>query len=214
MAIIHKILQTNLPSTGTSGDMYVTDKGKIYLVRNNGSLQLVTDKETLDTMYISRAGSTMNGTLNTKSVIPVDNTSDLGSLTNRYRTVYAINSVNVSDITFKKDVNYVTDTYDYYKFIKNANFATFNYISGEDKRSDFTVGFIANDFAREPVGRDIVFKENGVYNFSMYSYTTTIALALQEAMKKIDNLSNIVEEHRKTINSLNNKLSSTHNMFL
>lgn len=214
MANIHKVLQENLPNSGISGDMYITDRGKIYLVNNSGSLQLIIDRDTLDSLYLSKNGGTINGTITSKDIIPSkNNTSDLGSLTNRYRTIYSTNTVNVSDKSVKKDINYILDTQDYYKFLRNAKFATFNYDSGQDKRSDFTLGFIANDFAEHPIGRDIVFKENDLYNFSMYSYTTTIALALQESMKRIEKLTEELSEHRKIINDLEEKIENVHNVF-
>ena len=44
---VRKVLQEKLPATGVSGTIYFTEKGNMYLVKDDGSLLPLAGSETL-----------------------------------------------------------------------------------------------------------------------------------------------------------------------
>lgn len=138
---------------------------------------------------------------------PANSGTDLGTSSNRWRTVYATNSLNTSDKKFKENIKYVDDSKTCYRsfndetpfldFIKDdLKVATYSYkIKDEDGYNPLAndqIGFIANDIADTKVGQTFIYdygEEDG-YMYSPTGYTTVVAKALQEEIKKREELEN------------------------
>ena len=98
---------------------------------------------------------------------------------------------------------------DYYNFIKDRfNPYSFTYkISSQEEDDSMTqedklkcaksIGFIADeyDLENDKVAKEFIFKtEDGLLNYNTENYTTVIAIALQEAIKKIEILESKITE--------------------
>ena len=143
------------------------------------------------------------------------NATDLGHESYRYRTIYATNgNINTSDISLKENINPIVSkantpmllidnvkvapsSEDYYEFVKTMPLYTYDYKSKDDEkdRALHNVGFIAQDIANTPVGDEFVFEgEDGIYQYNMQGYVGVLAVALQNALKKIDILEEKVSQ--------------------
>lgn len=111
-----------------------------------------------------------------------------------------------SDIKTKENVLYLNEakkdlitSVDAYNFFKDEfKPASFNYI--DDKNKAVQLGFIAQDLVNSKVGELILNKndKDELLSYNPSSYTTSIAMALQEALIKIDEL----EETKKLLSEL------------
>ncbi len=169
------------------------------------------------------------------SLYPTSSNIDLGassSNSNRWRYIYAQNSLNTSDIKYKENVIYIDEilsqthfriseetTIDtnnqqetlFLDFIKNDfRPALFNYIEkeGEKQLADEQIGFIANDIIDTEIGQTFLYdcSEDGEQDimFSQSGYTTVIARALQEEIMVRENK---ILELENRIAELENKLN-------
>lgn len=154
-----------------------------------------------------------------------DRNADLGHSNYRWRNIYATNgTINTSDINLKENIepivskektlledrNLVAETSltkdnrpvaeDYYEFVKNLPLYTYDYKNEEGyDRSLHNVGFIAQDIAGTAVGDEFIFKgEDGVYQYNMQGYVGVLAVALQNAIKEIENLKEEVRQLKTT----------------
>ena len=151
------------------------------------------------------------------------NTTDLGSSSNRWRTLYSVNSVNISDKKFKKNIKYVDDNKicsrslddktAFLDFVKNdLKVATYTYtVKDEDGYSPLAndqIGFIANDIADTKVGQTFIYDygKNDGYMFSPTGYTTVVAKALQEEIKKREELEDRVAKLEDLVKELLTKI--------
>lgn len=178
------------------------------------------------TVYLSNYGAF--------SLYPTSSNTDLGadSPSNRWRYIYAKNSLNTSDIKYKENVIYIDEilsqthfriseetTIDtnnqqetlFLDFIKNDfRPALFNYIEkeGEKQLADEQIGFIANDIIDTEIGQTFLYDcgEDGEQDimFSQSGYTTVIARALQEEIMVREN--KILELENRIV-ELENKLN-------
>ena len=178
------------------------------------------------TVYLSNYGAF--------SLYPTSSNTDLGadSPSNRWRYIYAKNSLNTSDIKYKENVIYIDEilsqthfriseetTIDtnnqqetlFLDFIKNDfRPALFNYIEkeGEKQLADEQIGFIANDIIDTEIGQTFLYDcgEDGERDimFSQSGYTTVIARALQEEIMVRENK---ILELENRIAELENKLN-------
>ena len=136
-----------------------------------------------------------------------NNASDLGSTSYRWRTVYAVNALNTSDKKYKENIEYVdinSDTKnisdsisqeDIYSFYKDAfKLSRYNYKEQDHKE----YGFIAQDLVEDNVGKTIVVDDENGYMYSVGSYISTIAGALQYEInlrdKQIEELASKLEK--------------------
>ena len=179
-----------------------------------------------------RAGSSTirldNGTTQTSSyggaykLVPTTSGIDLGSGSanwTRWRTVYSLNSLNTSDINAKEDINYLDDNIarfgrnntPFLDFIKNDfKPATYNYkIAREEEGrtlADRQIGFIANDIIDTEVGKTFLYNfgtdEDTNIMYSPTGYTTVVAKALQEEIKKREELEDRVAQLEELVNKL------------
>ncbi|CEQ06201.1 phage minor structural protein [[Clostridium] sordellii] len=150
------------------------------------------------------------------------NPMDLGYDTpeSRFRTIYASNGIiNTSDARLKKNIKPIQDVnivpynfpvlvqlppsevltkIDYYNFVKEMPFYTYDYISADDSnRSLHNVGFIAQDIAKHPVGKEFIFKDKAnMYQYNEKSYVGVLGVALQKAISEIEKLKLEVQQLR------------------
>lgn len=169
-----------------------------------------------------------------RTFAPVRPTSDnvphyLGSGSNRWKTVYSVNSLNTSsDITLKENIKYLCDTpnaraiksnelniQDMYNFIRDDLFLTsYNWI--EDPEKEEKLGFIAQDIVNTKVGEKIIIcnrDRDDTLGYDSGNFEATIAGALKvninktEIMQKeIDTLKNEIAQLKEIINNLVDKL--------
>ena len=181
---------------------------------------------------IVRAGSATirldNGTTQTSSyggaykLCPTTNGVDIGSPTNtwtRFRTVYAQNSLNTSDVKSKEDIQYLDDNIarfgrnntPFLDFIKNDfKPATYSYkVMREEEGhvdADRQIGFIANDIINSDVGQTFLYnfgtEEDTDIMYSPTGYTTVVAKALQEEIQKREELEERVSQLEELVNKL------------
>lgn len=138
------------------------------------------------------------------------NLTDLGHSSYRWRTIYATNgTVNTSDINLKENIvpivskldeeakvaNTDLTSEDFYQFVKELPLYSYDYKNETPDRSLHNIGFIAQDIANTPVGDEFVFEgEDGIYQYNMQGYVGVLAVALQNALKKIDMLEEKVSQ--------------------
>jgi len=139
-------------------------------------------------------------------------TLDLGASGNRWRTVYSINALNTSDEKYKENIEYLdinSDTKnisnnisqeDIYKFYKDIfKLSKYNYKEQDHKE----YGFIAQDLSEDNVGKTIVIDNEEGYMYSVGSYISTVAGALQYEInlrdKQIKELTDRLEKLEKLL---------------
>ena len=143
-----------------------------------------------------------------------NNLTDLGHSSYRWRTIYATNgTVNTSDINLKENIvpivskldeevkvaNTGLTSEDFYQFVKELPLYSYDYKNETPDRSLHNIGFIAQDIANTPVGDEFVFEgEDGVYQYNMQGYVGVLAVALQKAIKEIENLKEEVRQLKTT----------------
>ena len=176
-----------------------------------------------------RAGSSTirldNGTTSTSSyggaykLCPTTSGVDLGSGTStfcRWRTIFSQAALNTSDKKHKEDINYLDeistfsteDNTPFLDFIKNDfRPATYMYKAAREDEghveADRQIGFIANDIYNTEVGKTFLYnfgtEEDTDIMYSPTGYTTVVAKALQEEIRKREELENrLLVLERKT----------------
>lgn len=117
-----------------------------------------------------------------------NNNYDLGTSNLRWKTIYAVNALNTSDMTHKENISYVApsnkvrsgeenitqeDLHNFYK--SDYLLATYNYIGQEQAE----YGFITQDMYDNIVGESLIIRNDSGDMFSINSYISSIAGALQ-----------------------------------
>jgi hypothetical protein len=123
---------------------------------------------------------------------------NLGSAAKRWGTLYCTSGVNQSsDRNSKEDIQYINDKVrnnnlsisDCTDFVKDVNLATYKYKDTDDKTTQ--LGFIAQDVKDSKVGEFLIEKdEEGTLSYSLPSYVNVLTGALQDALKRIEELEN------------------------
>lgn len=113
---------------------------------------------------------------------------DLGDDDHRWRTIYSVNVLDTSDMTYKENISYVApsnkvrsgeenitqeDLHNFYK--SDYLLATYNYIGQEQTE----YGFITQDMYDNIVGESLIIRSDSGDMFSINSYISSIAGALQ-----------------------------------
>lgn len=126
----------------------------------------------------------------------------LGSPNYRWKTVYAVNTLNTSSKGYKTNIEYISkadtiktlkddmiSTTDMYSFVKDLPLATFDYATSKDiQKQDKAVGFIAEDIKDSKIGNLFVFDVEEGAMFNPVSYCSILAGAIQELMLKVETL--------------------------
>lgn len=153
--------------------------------------------------------------VNYNNLIPDENNKfDLGNDSKKWRTLYAVNCTCCSDASFKENISYVSnsnkartsgqisqeDLHNFYK--SDYQLATYNYIGQEQQE----YGFVTSDMYDNSVGESLITRnDNGDY-FSINSYISTIAGALQYEInlrdEQIATLNQMILEMQEEIKNL------------
>ena len=144
----------------------------------------------------------------------VSNTYDLGSSSNKWKTIYSHTALNTSDRQFKENINYVNqsnktrnndqisqeDLHNFYK--SDYMLATYNYIG----QPQTEYGFITQDMYNNNVGESLIIKSEHGDMFSINSYVSSIAGALQYEINlrdaQINELMEVITTLQNEINNL------------
>lgn len=150
---------------------------------------------------------------------------DCGLITNRFYTLYAVNTNLSSDRNLKKDIQYLDDVHALSKDIKSETpfkdfikdelrIATYKYkrqqvVEDEEgnktveempnEEVDSQIGFIAQDIRNTEVGSLFVYGKDGSMNYSPSGFTSVIAKALQEEIKYRDKQIELLEARIKLL---------------
>lgn len=150
---------------------------------------------------------------------------DCGLITNRFYTLYAVNTNLSSDRNLKKDIQYIDDVNALSKDIKSETpfkdfikdelkIATYKYkrqqvVEDEEgnktieempnEEVDSQIGFIAQDIRNTDVGSLFVYGKDGSMNYSPSGFTSVVAKALQEEIKYRDKQIELLEEKIKLL---------------
>ena len=140
----------------------------------------------------------------------VTNATVLGSSSNRWQTIYSVNSLNISsDRNAKENIYYINPLYekatisditldDLYSFVKDGLYiAKYNYKNS----SEDTIGFIAQDLLESGLSSDkaydianIIVKvdEENNLSYDTGAYMNVLAGALKQAILKIEKLEELI----------------------
>ena len=159
----------------------------------------------------------------TKGILPeTASIFDLGANSLRWRTVYSVNALNTSDASYKENIKYIPkyeedivsimeekekeeditleDLHNFYK--NNYQLASFNYIG----QNQTEYGFITRDFYEDKVGESLIIKDESGDMFSVNSYISSIAGALQYEInirdKQISNQQNEINELKEMVENM------------
>ena len=191
--------------TGTTALLFCnnngeTDKGWIGKYNNDQfTIKANTDDLVLTNNYGSNIRVGQGGYFYPDS----DGHWALGKAGYRWSNLYTKNITNSSDRNLKENIKYLNTTAtnfkdtsittdDLYNFVKdNLKLATYDYkdTGNEDEYSKGKLGFIAQDFLNNPIGRSIVQQEDDSYlSYDLNNYINLLAGALQKAILNIENL--------------------------
>ena len=144
----------------------------------------------------------------------------LGASGRRWSTIYAVNALNTSDISYKENIKYIPkyeknmvsimekkeenitleDLHNFYK--NNYQLASFNYIG----QNQTEYGFITRDFYEDKVGESLIIKDESGDMFSVSSYISSIAGALQYEInirdEQISNQQNEINELKEMVENM------------
>lgn len=153
--------------------------------------------------------------VNYNNLIPDEtNKFDLGNDDKKWRTLYAVNCTCCSDASFKENISYVSnsnkertsgqisqeDLHNFYK--SDYQLATYNYIGQEQQE----YGFVTSDMYDNSVGESLIIRNEHGDFFSINSYVSTIAGALQYEInlrdEQIATLNQMILEMQEEIKNL------------
>lgn len=157
----------------------------------------------------------------TRALVPTSaNGFSLGASGRRWSTIYAVNALNTSDISYKENIKYIPkyeknmvsimekkeenitleDLHNFYK--NNYQLASFNYIG----QNQTEYGFITRDFYEDKVGESLIIKDESGDMFSVSSYISSIAGALQYEInirdEQISNQQNEINELKEMVENM------------
>lgn len=152
---------------------------------------------------------------NYNNIIPSETGKlNLGAENRRWQTIYAVNNLNTSDARFKENINYVSssnkartsdeisqeDLHSFYK--SDYLLTTYNYIGQEQQE----YGFVTSDMYGNSVGESLIIRNEHGDFFSINSYISTIAGALQYEInlrdEQIATLNQMILEMQEEIKNL------------
>ena len=156
-------------------DLTSTTDGKAFNIYGVDKVKRAQFYSTATLVNLSMDGSIYpNGT----------NKYTLGNDDNRWQTIYSINTLNTSDKAYKEDIEYLDpklrsnlpNQSDLHKFYKDDfKLATYKFKGQEHNE----YGFIAQDFASNEIGEKLLINCGEGYMYSIGSYISSVAGALQ-----------------------------------
>jgi hypothetical protein len=164
--------------------IYIPSAGCILDVAPNGSVGIGKIAREDELAFDVGMKQISHGNINPGA----SNNYDLGTSNLRWKTIYAVNALNTSDMTHKENISYVAlsnkvrsgeenitqeDLHNFYK--SDYLLATYNYIGQEQAE----YGFITQDMYDNIVGESLIIRNDSGDMFSINSYISSIAGALQ-----------------------------------
>lgn len=150
-----------------------------------------------------------------KDIVPSETKKlNLGADNRRWQTIFAVNNLNTSDASFKENISYVVpsnkartggqisqeDLHSFYK--SDYQLATYNYIGQEQQE----YGFVTQDMYGNSVGESLIIRNEHGDMFSINSYVSTVAGALQYEInlrdEQIATLNQMILEMQEEIKNL------------
>lgn len=157
-----------------------------------------------------------------------NNTYTLGTSSQRWSTVYAVNAFNTSDVQYKENITLVNEgkkndeasvlsvinnediitLNDMRNFIKDdCDIYKYNYIG--QKNEEF--GFVAQNIVKSKVGSKLIVDSDGGYMYSQGTYVGIVVGALKEEIKirdkELKEQKEINEELNEKVNKLEERLA-------
>ena len=157
-----------------------------------------------------------------------NNTYTLGTSSQRWSTVYAVNAFNTSDIQYKENITLVNEgkkndeasvlsvinnediitLNDMRNFIKDdCDIYKYNYIGQENEE----FGFVAQNIVKSKVGSKLIVDSDGGYMYSQGTYVGIVVGALKEEIKirdkELEEQKEINEELNEKVNELEERLA-------
>lgn len=175
---------------------------------NNRNLILRNDSPVGDITFILDGGTTHMRMSNSNvfSYVPllpwITNTTDLGSTSKRWRTIYSQNALNTSDIRLKENINSLATVL---PKIMKLQVKVYNYKS-DNSNSQKTIGMIAQEV--EKVDPNWVIAPKSENEFYLMNYNNISALAI----KAIQEQQAIIEQQQATIKFISAELTSLKNV--
>jgi len=157
-----------------------------------------------------------------------NNTYTLGTSSQRWSTVYAVNAFNTSDVQYKENITLVNEgkkndevsvlsvinnediitLNDMRNFIKDdCDIYKYNYIGQENEE----FGFVAQNIVKSKVGSKLIVDSDGGYMYSQGTYVGIVVGALKEEIKirdkELEEQKEINEELNEKVNELEERLA-------
>ena len=157
-----------------------------------------------------------------------NNTYTLGTSSQRWSTVYAVNAFNTSDVQYKENITLVNEgkkndeasvlsvinnediitLNDMRNFIKDdCDIYKYNYIGQENEE----FGFVAQNIVESKVGSKLIVDSDGGYMYSQGTYVGIVVGALKEEIKirdkELEEQKEINEELNEKVNELEERLA-------
>ncbi len=166
-----------------------------------------------------------DGVITYKHFRPSTNgTHDSGSSSFRWRTIYAVNALNTSDVTYKENITPINEygiqtmsldnentinndeitLSDMREFIKDeCDLYKYNYKEQEHEE----IGFIAQDIVETKVGRKLIIGEENVDGGYMYSQGTYMGIIVGALKEEINIRDKELEEQKQINKQMNEKIN-------
>ena len=126
-----------------------------------------------------------------------NNTYDIGSSSTRVRTFYAVNALNTSDRTLKKNINDCDLGLTFVNNLKPKSFYFNDTVSGSIEHNRKNYGLIAQDLIDTPLNDSVFGEKDGEYNLRYNDLFAPMIKAIQQLTEKVESQQKQIEELEK-----------------
>jgi len=118
----------------------------------------------------------------------INNTYDIGESSERVRTIYAVNALNTSDRTLKKNINDCDLGLTFVNTLKPKSFYFNDTVSGSIEHDRKNYGLIAQDLIDTPLSDSVFGEKDGEYNLRYNDLFAPMIKAIQDLSKQVETL--------------------------
>ena len=118
----------------------------------------------------------------------INNTYDIGETSERVRTIYAVNALNTSDRTLKKNINDCDLGLTFVNTLKPKSFYFNDTVSGSIEHDRKNYGLIAQDLIDTPLSDSVFGEKDGEYNLRYNDLFAPMIKAIQDLSKQVETL--------------------------
>ena len=118
----------------------------------------------------------------------INNTYDIGETSERVRTIYAVNALNTSDRTLKKNINDCDLGLTFVNTLKPKSFYFNDTVSGSIEHDRKNYGLIAQDLMDTPLSDSVFGEKDGEYNLRYNDLFAPMIKAIQDLSKQVETL--------------------------